>query len=115
MNASLDGGNGPVTALSSPQNSAPVNWSEWRPKGQLIANLLEHTRPVNALAVSGDQRFFCSGSSDGSIRVWDSQVGLYRNLCVVSALESDNLAILTRLLCVAAFAHNRNQSVAIDV
>ena len=32
--------------------------------------LKEHTAAVNRLAVSPDQSFFASGSSDGTIKIW---------------------------------------------
>ncbi|KAL3686006.1 hypothetical protein R1sor_004028 [Riccia sorocarpa] len=43
----------------------------WRPKGVLIANLQEHQRSVNQIAVAHDNTFFVSGSDDGNVKVWD--------------------------------------------
>ena len=44
---------------------------QWRPRGVLVATLTEHSRSVNALAVSRDNVFLVSGSDDGSVKVWD--------------------------------------------
>ncbi|KAG6553996.1 hypothetical protein Mapa_004913 [Marchantia paleacea] len=43
----------------------------WRPKGVLIANLQEHQRAVNQIAVAHDSTFVVSGSDDGTVKVWD--------------------------------------------
>lgn len=43
----------------------------WKPKGVLIANLQEHQRAVNEIAVAHDSTFFVSGSDDGTVKVWD--------------------------------------------
>ncbi len=45
----------------------------WRPKGTLVAHLHEHTAAVSQISVSDDQRFFVSGSLDGSVKVWDCE------------------------------------------
>eukprot|EP00953_Heterococcus_sp_UTEX-ZZ885_P040499 20692-Heterococcus_DN1.PRE.1 len=46
--------------------------SEWRPKqGVLVASLREHTAAVNRLAVTQDQSFFASASSDGTCKIWE--------------------------------------------
>ena len=44
---------------------------QWRPRGVLVATLTEHSRSVNALAVSRDNVFLVSGSDDGTVKVWD--------------------------------------------
>ena len=44
----------------------------WRPKGQLVAVLGEHTSRVNRIAVAPDHSFFVTGGEDGFVRVWDA-------------------------------------------
>lgn len=51
----------------------------WKPKIDNViatsrrAQFVGHTAPVVRLAVSHDQRFFVSGSHDGTCRVWDAE------------------------------------------
>ncbi|CAN0407132.1 unnamed protein product, partial [Discosporangium mesarthrocarpum] len=46
--------------------------SEWRPRqGVVVATLREHAAAVNRLALSQDQSFFVSASSDGTCKVWE--------------------------------------------
>ncbi|RYG67606.1 hypothetical protein EON64_07070 [archaeon] len=46
----------------------------WRPsQNVLFMTLREHTAAVNRLVVSPDQQFFCSASSDCTVRVWQSR------------------------------------------
>lgn len=47
--------------------------NNWRPKESLtmfIASLNEHSRAVNRLAVSPDNSFFASASSDKTVKIW---------------------------------------------
>mmetsp|Transcript_8884 Transcript_8884/g.13259 ORF Transcript_8884/g.13259 Transcript_8884/m.13259 type:complete len:1469 (+) Transcript_8884:1-4407(+) len=44
--------------------------SGWCPKGILIAEAF-HKGSVNAIEVSADSRWIASGSSDGSVKIWD--------------------------------------------
>ncbi len=45
--------------------------ASWRPKDNVqLASLTEHPQSVNRLAVSQDQSFFVSASSDKTARVW---------------------------------------------
>ena len=45
--------------------------SQWRPRENvLVASLWEHKKSVNKLAVSRDQSFFASASSDKSVKIW---------------------------------------------
>jgi phosphoinositide-3-kinase regulatory subunit 4 len=44
----------------------------WKPEGQLVAMLGEHTGPISRIAVAPDHVFFITGSGDGSVKVWDT-------------------------------------------
>ena len=41
--------------------------------GTLVAHFNEHTASVNQICVSDDSQFFASGSSDGTVKIWDCQ------------------------------------------
>jgi WD40 repeat protein len=43
----------------------------FRPEGRLLCCLNENSSAVTSLAVSEDTHFFASGSSDGTIKIWD--------------------------------------------
>lgn len=45
----------------------------WRPRGVLVAHLQEHSSSVNDIAVSNDNSFFVSASSDSTIKIWDTR------------------------------------------
>jgi len=46
----------------------------WRPKENvLLTTLKEHSGAVNRLAVSPDQAFFASASSDSTVKIWQSR------------------------------------------
>ncbi|KAH8728686.1 hypothetical protein GQ44DRAFT_823973 [Phaeosphaeriaceae sp. PMI808] len=51
----------------------------WRPEGHLVTSFGEHTAAVSRILVSPDQRFFISGSDDGSVKIWDTS-RLERNI-----------------------------------
>lgn len=57
--------------LTSPA-SHPSFSANWRPQGQLVAVLGEHSSQVTCMAVAPDHSFFITGSDDGSVRVWDT-------------------------------------------
>lgn len=44
----------------------------WKPKGQLVAVLGEHSGQINCIAVAPDHAFFITGSDDGTVRIWDT-------------------------------------------
>ena len=44
----------------------------WKPEGQLVAMLGEHTAAINRIAVAPDHAFFITGSDDGTVKVWDT-------------------------------------------
>ncbi|KNC49578.1 VPS15 protein kinase [Thecamonas trahens ATCC 50062] len=44
----------------------------WSPSGVMVAHLAEHSGAVTALATADDSVFFASGSSDGSVKIWDA-------------------------------------------
>ncbi|KAF2483129.1 protein kinase WD40 [Neohortaea acidophila] len=58
---------GPILSNSSQLVNGP-----WRPTGQLVAVLGEHSSSVTRIVVSPDHAFFVTGSDDSFIRVWDS-------------------------------------------
>jgi phosphoinositide-3-kinase regulatory subunit 4 len=45
----------------------------WRPEGNLVAVLSEHTDGVSRIAVAPDHAFFITGSDDGTVKIWDIQ------------------------------------------
>lgn len=45
----------------------------WHPKGLLVAHLHEHKAAVNRIRVSDEHAIFATASSDGTVKVWDSQ------------------------------------------
>ncbi|KAL1311796.1 hypothetical protein AAFC00_001878 [Neodothiora populina] len=54
-------------SLGNPHNSVP-----WKPQGQLVAMLGDHSGQINCIAVAPDHAFFLTGSDDGTVRVWDT-------------------------------------------
>jgi phosphoinositide-3-kinase, regulatory subunit 4 len=44
----------------------------WQPEGILIAMLGEHKAGINRVVVAPDQKFFITGSDDGTVKVWDT-------------------------------------------
>ncbi|XP_072035782.1 phosphoinositide 3-kinase regulatory subunit 4-like isoform X1 [Amphiura filiformis] len=44
----------------------------WKPRGLLVAHLHEHKAAVNRVEVSQDHTLFATGSSDGTVKIWDS-------------------------------------------
>jgi phosphoinositide-3-kinase, regulatory subunit 4 len=66
--------------LVQPTKGTPIPYSSsshsgsaaWRPQGQLVAVLSEHTDKVTRLAAAPDHAFFLTGSDDGTVKVWDS-------------------------------------------
>eukprot|EP00743_Colponemidia_sp_Colp-15_P007673 GILK01008305.1.p1 GENE.GILK01008305.1~~GILK01008305.1.p1 ORF type:complete len:1294 (-),score=251.52 GILK01008305.1:386-4267(-) len=47
---------------------------DWKPKGVLVTTLYEHAAAVNHISVSQDNRFFVTGSDDGLVKLWDSEL-----------------------------------------
>ena len=64
----------PSSSSSNHPSSVP-----WRPQGQLVAVLGEHTDRINRIVVSPDHMFFATASDDGTVRVWDTS-RMERNL-----------------------------------
>ncbi|KAK3111891.1 Serine/threonine-protein kinase [Teratosphaeriaceae sp. CCFEE 6253] len=58
---------GPIPMTSSRSLAGP-----WRPQGQLVGVLSEHTARVSRILVSPDHLFFLTGSADGTVKVWDA-------------------------------------------
>lgn len=44
----------------------------WRPQGQLVAVLGEHTAAISRIITAPSHLFFLTASNDGSVKVWDS-------------------------------------------
>lgn len=102
-------------------NQPPVN-AEWRPQGMsfcrldwcgtmltrqclgiLVAQLMEHTGSITGLRVSSDQLLLASGSTDGSIRVWDLSTmanAISRSIAVYQQ-GNPRAYIYPRLICVS--------------
>jgi phosphoinositide-3-kinase regulatory subunit 4 len=55
-------------STSSTQTTA----SPWRPNGNLVAILGEHTAKITSVLPAPDHSFFLTASEDGSIKVWDA-------------------------------------------
>ncbi|SMY27531.1 unnamed protein product [Zymoseptoria tritici ST99CH_1A5] len=73
---------GPVVQLKSgliPTNSNQPNTGPWRPQGQLIAVLGEHTAKVTRILPAPSHLFFLTASDDGTVKVWDT-ARLERNI-----------------------------------
>ena len=51
----------------------------WRPEGVLVSAFAEHTALINRVLPSPDHTFFITGSSDGTVKVWDT-LRLERNI-----------------------------------
>jgi WD40 repeat protein len=39
--------------------------------GELVANMMKHNQPINAIALSSDGRYMATASWDGYARIWD--------------------------------------------
>lgn len=76
--------------LSTSADTNSGSRSQWRPKENvLVSSLLEHTNSVNRLALSSDQSFFISASSDKTAKVWQVR-GLDKAAFPRSALTYNN-------------------------
>ena len=64
----------------------PSSGPTWRPRGVLVAHLIEHRKGVNRLAISRGGAFFVSASNDETVKVWYFEVGAsdFRLLCEVA-------------------------------
>ena len=60
--------NKPIKRVSGQTPNMP-----WKPEGNLVAMLSEHTDEVNRIAVAPDHTFFITGSDDGTVKIWDTQ------------------------------------------
>ncbi|KAK1809124.1 Serine/threonine-protein kinase [Friedmanniomyces endolithicus] len=58
---------GPIRSTSAHSQTGP-----WRPEGQLVGVLSEHTARVTRIVVAPDHMFFLTGSDDGTVKVWDA-------------------------------------------
>lgn len=62
----------PLKRTPIPYSNTNVAAHTWRPSGQLVAVLGEHTGRVNRIIVAPDHTFFVTGGNDGFVRIWDS-------------------------------------------
>nr|XP_002121994.1 phosphoinositide 3-kinase regulatory subunit 4 [Ciona intestinalis] len=56
--------------LADTTSSSPI--TDWRPRGLLVAHMLEHRGPIHRIGVSPSNHHFVTVSSDRSIRLWES-------------------------------------------
>jgi phosphoinositide-3-kinase regulatory subunit 4 len=61
-----------LTQDSIKRAGAKTSSTSWKPEGNLVALLGEHTGPISRVVVSPDHSFFITGSDDGSVKVWDT-------------------------------------------
>lgn len=89
---------GPIVTFSSvaslrsksKQMQGPlIDIRTWRPKGRLVARMLEHSGPINQMALAPDHKFFVSCSDDGSVSIFDTK-RLERNPVNKSLLKVSN-------------------------
>ncbi|PKU64555.1 serine/threonine-protein kinase VPS15 isoform X1 [Dendrobium catenatum] len=62
-----------VTMLPSFSRTSTIPDAGWKPRGVLVAHLQEHSSSVNDIAVSNDNSFFVSASSDSTVKIWDTR------------------------------------------
>ncbi|KRZ07380.1 Phosphoinositide 3-kinase regulatory subunit 4, partial [Trichinella zimbabwensis] len=74
---SVDERNG--ASLPNPRKVA-VPSAAWKPRGDLLVELREHTGSVNKLAVDYSGRYFVSISSDRTLKLWDVKQLIGRNM-----------------------------------
>lgn len=55
-----------------PSNSTRAASGPWRPQGQLLGVLGEHTAKITRIVPSPDHLFFLTAADDGTVKVWDS-------------------------------------------
>ncbi|ODV63834.1 ubiquitin-binding serine/threonine protein kinase VPS15 [Ascoidea rubescens DSM 1968] len=48
------------------------NVSNWKPKGLLVAHLLEHQGSINCVVASPDHSYFVTGGEDGYVKLWNT-------------------------------------------
>uniref|UniRef100_H2Z3A5 non-specific serine/threonine protein kinase n=1 Tax=Ciona savignyi TaxID=51511 RepID=H2Z3A5_CIOSA len=56
--------------IADTTSSQPI--TDWRPKGLLVAHMLEHRGPIHQIAVCPSNNHFVTVSSDRSVRLWES-------------------------------------------
>ena len=55
-----------------PSSSTHTQPRQWRPEGQLVAMLSEHSSRITRIIVSPDHSFFVTTSEDSYFRIWDT-------------------------------------------
>ncbi|KAK3721400.1 Serine/threonine-protein kinase [Vermiconidia calcicola] len=55
-----------------PSSSTHTASGPWRPQGQLVAVLGEHSDRVTRIAIAPDHTFFITASDDSEFRIWDT-------------------------------------------
>jgi len=71
----------------------PMCPSLWRPGTLLLFTLADHSRGVNAVAVSGDGRRAVSASSDRTLKVWNLETGTLLHTLAGHADEVNAVAV----------------------
>ncbi|EXJ91920.1 VPS15 protein kinase [Capronia epimyces CBS 606.96] len=67
----------------APQQVHGYRTEPWRPSGQLLAQLSEHTAVINRVCAAPDHAFFVTASDDGTCKVWDT-IRLEKNVTLRS-------------------------------
>lgn len=85
---------------------APMNNpTTWRPKGVLVSELVHHKSSVNEMAVSRDNLFLATGSSDGTVAIWDCQ-NLTTNMVTPTAVRTHEQGGEVTSVCVCDGFHS---------
>ncbi len=93
----IKGNTSPVTCVSiNPINEYIANGAGneikiWDEKYKAVVSLQGHTKQVNSIAFSSDGKYLVSGSSDGTVRIWDPASG--QLLHTMEASEKEILSV----------------------
>jgi len=72
-----------VSPREGPRSSRVMHWCthHWRPNSRNVdRTMLVHTGSISVLAMAPDRSWLCSGSADGSLRLWDIEISAQRSI-----------------------------------